>query len=73
MFNIHRRHPNGTEIYEVTKPIKGNEKIYVENTNITSKLVIKNLELYDSGRYELFADNGIHSQTINVTLLVKGN
>lgn len=72
IFNIFRRHPNGTEINEVTNPTKENEKIYVENNKITSKLVIQNLELRDSGRYKLFADNEKYSQNINVTLFVEG-
>lgn len=77
MFDIYRKDPNGKEIFVVTKPKKENEKIYVENSIIknktVSKLVIMNLELYDSGRYELFADNGVLKQNINVSLFVKGN
>lgn len=49
------------------------EKITVENDKSTSKLVIKDLQLYDSGVYELTADNGAHKKQITVTLLVEGN
>jgi len=49
------------------------EKITVENDKSTSKLVIKDLQLYDSGVYELIADNGAHKKQITVTLLVEGN
>ncbi|XP_060867787.1 vascular endothelial growth factor receptor 1 isoform X2 [Metopolophium dirhodum] len=47
------------------------EKISVENDKSTSKLVIKNLELFDSGTYELVADNDAHVKQITVTLLVE--
>lgn len=49
------------------------EKISVENDKSTSKLVIKDLQLYDSGAYELVADNDAHVKRITVTLLVEGN
>jgi len=49
------------------------EKISVENDKSTSKLVIKDLQLYDSGTYELVADNDAHVKQIAVTLLVEGN
>lgn len=45
----------------------------MENDKTTSKLVIKELQLSDSGRYELFAENTYHKQYIYVTLLVKSN
>lgn len=49
------------------------EKISVENDKSTSKLVIKDLQLYDTGVYELTADNDAHTKQITVTLLVEGN
>lgn len=49
------------------------ERISVENDKSTSKLVIKDLQLYDSGVYELTADNDAHLKKISVTLLVEGN
>lgn len=49
------------------------EKISVENDKSTSKLVIRDLQLYDSGIYELVADNDAHTKRIYVTLLVQGN
>lgn len=49
------------------------EKISVENDKSTSKLVIKNLQLYDSGEYVLRADNNVHRQEISVFLHVEGN
>lgn len=45
----------------------------VNDDIIVSKVIIKDLRLNDSGSYELFAENGAFNQTINVTLLVKGN
>ncbi|VVC44268.1 Protein kinase, ATP binding site,Tyrosine-protein kinase, active site,Immunoglobulin [Cinara cedri] len=57
--------PDGREIGMNT------EKISVENDKTTSKLVIYNLQLFDSGMYELTADNDAHRQHISVTLLVK--
>lgn len=49
------------------------EKIVVENDKSISKLVIKNLDLFDSGIYELIADNDVHRKHITVTLMVEGN
>lgn len=49
------------------------DKISVENNKSTSKLVIKNLQLYDSGEYILKADNDVHRQEISVFLHVEGN
>lgn len=49
------------------------EKIIVENDKSTSKLVIRDLQLYDSGVYELTADNNFHTKRIAVTLLVQGS
>lgn len=49
------------------------DKISVENNKSTSKLVIKNLQLYDSGKYILKADNDVHRQEISVFLHVEGN
>ncbi|XP_050544021.1 vascular endothelial growth factor receptor 1 isoform X2 [Daktulosphaira vitifoliae] len=59
------RDPEGKEIG------LNQDKIYVENDKITSKLVIKDLQLSDSGIYELTADNDAHRKHINVTLLVE--
>ncbi|XP_050420983.1 vascular endothelial growth factor receptor 1 isoform X2 [Adelges cooleyi] len=47
------------------------DKMYVENDKSMSKLVIKDLQLSDSGIYELIADNDAHKKRINVTLLVE--
>lgn len=44
----------------------------MENDVRTSKLVIKDLQLSDSGKYELVADNDAHTKQISVTLLVEG-
>lgn len=49
------------------------EKVSVENDKSTSKLVIKDLQLYDSGVYELVANNDAYEKKISVTLLVEGN
>lgn len=73
MFYFRRRAPNGKEIHVVTDPQQEDEKMYAKNDKTTSKLVITNLELYDSGIYELFADNGVYTRNISVILLVKGN
>ncbi|KAF0766886.1 vascular endothelial growth factor receptor 1 isoform X2 [Aphis craccivora] len=59
------RDPNGKELG------MNPEKISVENDKSTSKLVIKDLQLYDSGAYELVADNDAHVKRITVTLLVE--
>lgn len=48
------------------------DKISVENDKSTSKLVINDLQLSDSGIYELVADNDAHKQSIAVILLVEG-
>lgn len=45
----------------------------MENDKSTSKLVIKDLQLYDSGVYELTANNDAHIKQITVTLFVEGN
>lgn len=67
VFYIFRRDPNGKELG------MNPEKVSVENDKSTSKLVIKDLQLYDSGTYELVADNDAHVKQITVTLLVEGN
>jgi len=67
IFNVFRRDPNGKELGMNT------EKVSVENDKSTSKLVIRDLQLYDSGAYELVADNDAHMKRIIVTLLVEGN
>lgn len=67
MINSYRTDPNGKEVG------MNSEKISVENDKSTSKLVIRDLQLYDSGVYELVADNDAHKKKINVTLLVQGN
>ncbi|XP_022178523.1 vascular endothelial growth factor receptor 1 isoform X3 [Myzus persicae] len=59
------RDPNGKELG------MNPEKVSVENDKSTSKLVIKDLQLYDSGTYELVADNDAHVKQITVTLLVE--
>jgi len=64
---LYRRDPNGKEVG------MNPEKISVENDKSTSKLVIKDLQLYDSGVYELVADNEAHIKRITVTLLVQSN
>jgi len=66
-FILFRRDPNGKELG------MNPEKVSVENDKSTSKLVIKDLQLYDSGVYELVADNDAHMKRITVTLLVEGN
>lgn len=65
--NVHRRDPDGKEIG------MNSEKIIVENDKSISKLVIKDLQLYDSGVYELIADNDAHRKQITVTLIVEGD
>jgi len=67
LFYIYRRDSSGKELG------MNPEKISVENDKSTSKLVIKNLDLFDSGTYELVADNDAHRKQITVTLLVEGN
>lgn len=67
VFYIFRRDPNGKELG------MNPEKVLVENDKSTSKLVIKDLQLYDSGEYVLVADNDAHVKQITVTLLVEGS
>lgn len=64
---LFRRDPNLKEVG------MNPEKIAVINDKSTSKLVINDLQLYDSGVYELVADNGVHVERISVNLLVEGN
>lgn len=61
-----RRDPEGKEVG--LNP----DKIFVENDKSTSKLVIKDLQMSDSGVYELYAENDDYTKQINVTLLVEG-
>lgn len=49
------------------------EKIFVKNDGTSSKLVIKDVQVSDSGVYQLFAYNGALTNNISVTLLVEGN
>lgn len=49
------------------------EKVFVKNYDTSSKLVIKNIQMSDSGIYRLFAENTFHKKNISVTLLVEGN
>ncbi|XP_025418891.1 vascular endothelial growth factor receptor 1 isoform X3 [Sipha flava] len=60
------RDPDGREIGK-----ENIDKVSVENDKSTSKLVIRDLQLYDSGVYELVAHNDAHVQRITVTLLVE--
>lgn len=66
VFLFIRRDPDGREIGK-----ENIHKISVENDKTTSKLVIRDLQLYDSGVYELVAHNDAHVQRIAVTLLVE--
>lgn len=49
------------------------EKISIENNKNVSKLIIKKLELFDSGVYQLYANNSIFEKRISVSLFVKSN
>lgn len=44
----------------------------MEIDNHLSQLIIKDLELYDTGVYTLVANNTAGQQEINVTLFVEG-
>lgn len=62
-----RRDPNGDKIG------MNPEKAFVKNYATSSKLVIKDIQMSDSGMYQLFAENRVHKKNISVTLLVEGN
>lgn len=64
---MYRRDPNGEKIE------MNSEKAFVKNYDTLSRLVIKNIQISDSGIYRLFAENGVHKKNISVALLVKGN
>lgn len=64
---MYRRDPNGNKIG------MNSEKAFMKNYDTFSKLVIKNIQISDSGIYQLFAENRVHKKNISVTLLVEGN
>lgn len=64
---MYRRDPNGNKIG------MNSEKAFMKNYDTFSKLVIKNIQISDSGIYQLFAENRFHKKNISVTLLVEGN
>lgn len=45
----------------------------MKNFGTLSKLVINEVQVSDSGVYQLLAYNGAHEKNISVTLLVEGN
>jgi len=49
------------------------EKISFKNDKNISKLIIKDLELFDSGVYQLYANNRVFQNRIYVSLFVKSN
>lgn len=64
MFN-YRIHPSGKSLESKL------EKARVKN-NYLSKLIITNVQLFDSGIYRLAVNNGVLSKEIEVTLFVEG-
>jgi len=66
-FYIYREGPSGAELGSFP------EKISFMSNRTTSKLIIKDIELFDSGVYKLIANNDHFEEQISVTVLVESN
>lgn len=67
-YSYYKRHSDGEDNIECDE-----ENISIESDESSTKLFIRHLSVYDSGTYELVANNGAHIKRIAVTLLVQGN
>jgi len=67
-YSYHKRHSNGEDSTECDQ-----ETTSIESDESSTKLIIRDLSVYDSGIYELVANNGAHIKRIAVTLVVQGN